>query len=99
MLDLPMAPVWEIAVHLADIGMMVSFCVVLFPLDVLDEIWNLIESVSEGFLTYFTRRSNGLFSKYTKNENIFFWLKQLSSYIRIASKYYAACREKMLSIH
>ena len=23
-----------------------------FPLDVLDEIWNLIESVSEGFLTY-----------------------------------------------
>ena len=24
-----------------------------FPLDVLDEIWNVIESVSEGFLTYF----------------------------------------------
>ena len=24
----------------------------LFPLDVLDEIWDLIESVSEGFLTY-----------------------------------------------
>ena len=24
-----------------------------FPLDVLDEIWDLIESVSEGFLTYF----------------------------------------------
>ena len=23
-----------------------------FPLDVLDEIWDLIESVSEGFLTY-----------------------------------------------
>ena len=23
-----------------------------FPLDVLDEIWNVIESVSEGFLTY-----------------------------------------------
>ena len=23
-----------------------------FPLDVLDGIWNLIESVSEGFLTY-----------------------------------------------
>ena len=23
------------------------------PLDILDEIWNLIESVSEGFLTYF----------------------------------------------
>ena len=27
---------------------MLSFC----PLDVLDEIWDLIESVSEGFLTY-----------------------------------------------
>ena len=25
----------------------------LFPLDVLDEIWDVIESVSEGFLTYF----------------------------------------------
>ena len=24
-----------------------------FPLDVLDEIWDLIESVSEGFLTYY----------------------------------------------
>ena len=23
-----------------------------FPLDVLDEIWDVIESVSEGFLTY-----------------------------------------------
>ena len=30
--------------------MMVSFCAVLFPRDVLDEILNLIESVSEGFL-------------------------------------------------
>ena len=25
------------------------FCAVLFPLDVLDGIWDLIESVSEGF--------------------------------------------------
>ena len=32
--------------------MMVSFCAVLFPLDVLDEILNLIESVSEGFPSY-----------------------------------------------
>ena len=29
-----------------------SFVLFLFPLDVLDEIWDLIESVSEGFLTY-----------------------------------------------
>ena len=31
---------------------MVTFCAVLFPRDVLDEIWDLIESVSEGFPTY-----------------------------------------------
>ena len=28
------------------------FCAVFFPLDALDEIWDLIESVSEGFFTY-----------------------------------------------
>ena len=31
---------------------MASFVLSLFPLDVLDEIWDLIGSVSEGFLTY-----------------------------------------------
>ena len=30
-----------------------------FPLDVLDEIWDLIESVSEGFLTYFFSQTKG----------------------------------------
>ena len=34
------------------VSLMASFCYVLFPLDILDEIWNLIESVSGGFLTY-----------------------------------------------
>ena len=29
-------------------SLMASFCAVLFPRDVLDEIWDLIESVSEG---------------------------------------------------
>ena len=35
-------------------SLMASFCAVLsfFPLDGLDEIWDLIESDSEGFLTY-----------------------------------------------
>ena len=33
-------------------SLMASFCAVLFPLDILDEIWDLIESVSDGFLTY-----------------------------------------------
>ena len=32
--------------------MMVSFCVSFFPRGVLDEIFNLIESVSEGFPSY-----------------------------------------------
>ena len=34
------------------VSLMSSFVLSLFPLDVLDEIWDLIESVSEGFLTY-----------------------------------------------
>ena len=34
------------------VSLMASFCAVFFPLDVLDEIWGVIESVSEGFLTY-----------------------------------------------
>ena len=47
-------PVWETAVHLAVAGGVFDgvFRAVFFPLDVLDEIWDLIESVSEGFLTY-----------------------------------------------
>ena len=35
-------------------SMMVSFVLSFFPRDVLDEILNLIESVSEDFLTTFT---------------------------------------------
>ena len=34
------------------LSLMVSFCVSLFPREVMDEIWDLIESVSEGFPTY-----------------------------------------------
>ena len=33
-------------------SLMASFCAVLFPRDVLDEIWDLTESVSEDFPTY-----------------------------------------------
>ena len=32
--------------------LMASFVLSFFPLDVLDEIWDVTESVSEGFLTY-----------------------------------------------
>ena len=34
------------------VSLMASFVLSFFPLDVLDEIWDLIESVSEGVLTY-----------------------------------------------
>ena len=35
------------------VSLMASFCAVLFPpLDVLNEMWDVIESVSEEFLTY-----------------------------------------------
>ena len=33
-------------------SLMAFFVLSFFPLDVLDEIWDLIESVFEGFLTY-----------------------------------------------
>ena len=36
---------------------MASFVLSFFPLDILDEIWDLIESVSEGFLTYSWRET------------------------------------------
>ena len=34
------------------VSLMASFVLSFFPLDVLDEVWDLIGSVSEGFLTY-----------------------------------------------
>ena len=48
------------------VSLMASFVLSFFPLDVLDEIWVLIESVSEGFLTYPYKflnsiKSNGFF--------------------------------------
>ena len=35
------------------VSVMASCVLSFYPLDGLDEIWDLIESVSEGFLTYF----------------------------------------------
>ena len=46
---------------------MASFCAVLFPTRCLDEIWDLIESVSEGFPTYLYLSSLGLFDSYPAN--------------------------------
>ena len=41
-------------------SMMVSFCAVPFPRDVLDEIWDLIESVSECFIPTFPLLYTGM---------------------------------------
>ena len=35
-------------------SLLMSLYAVLFPQDVLDEIWDLVGSVSEGFPTYFS---------------------------------------------
>ena len=45
---------WETAVPWLSlvVSLMASFVLSFFQLDVLHEIWDLIESVSEGFLTY-----------------------------------------------
>ena len=34
------------------VSLMASFVLSFFPLDVLDEIWDVVGSVSEGFLNY-----------------------------------------------
>ena len=39
------------------VSLMASFVLSCFSLDVLDEIWDLIESVSVGFLTYPRKRA------------------------------------------
>ena len=45
------------------VSLMASFCAVIFPLDVSVEIWDLFESVSEGFLTYsYTREMQQLYN-------------------------------------
>ena len=53
------------------VSLMASFVLSFFTLDVLDEIWDLIESVSEGFLTYslmwLTMLSKKLLSKYNRS--------------------------------
>ena len=42
------------------VSFMASFVLSFFPLDVLDWIWDLIESVSGGFLTYSKDKGVGL---------------------------------------
>ena len=50
------------------VSFMASFVLSFFPLDVLDGIWDLSESVSEGFLTY----------SYMKQGSLFFMVEQFT---------------------
>ena len=50
-------------------SLMASFVLSFFPLDVLDEIWDLIESVSEGFLTYSSSEMPHLYMEHTNTTN------------------------------
>ena len=52
-------------------SMMVSFVLSFFPRDVLDEILNLIGSVSEGFPSYFCSKNVIVKRQYKVNEKIF----------------------------
>ena len=56
------------------VSLMASFVLFFFPLDVLDEIWGLIESVSEGFLTY-SLKSEYLFSLARSGGNVNIFVK------------------------
>ena len=49
--------------------MVMSFCAVLFPTGVLDEILNLIESVSEDFPSYSWSKTHGLYRPFP-NANV-----------------------------
>ena len=53
------------------VSLMASFVLSFFPLYVLDEIWDLIESVSEGFLTYSYLCITSFAPTYTQ---VSFWL-------------------------
>ena len=55
--------------------MMVSFVLSFFPRDVLDEILNLIESVSEDFPSY-SYREKASISKIQKLQNLFHFNEQ-----------------------
>ena len=50
------------------VSFMALFVLSFFPLDILDEIWDLIESVSEGFLTYSYTGINVKISSFTLEE-------------------------------
>ena len=66
------------------VPLMASFVLSFFPLDVLGEIWDLIESVSEGFLTYFYKVNVLIFIN--EPEAIFLVFSKCHRFIRTLQK-------------
>ena len=58
---------------------MASFVLSFFPLDVLDEIWDLIESVSEEFLTFSLMFNIRLAGGHLYGKQLFTWLSLVVS--------------------
>ena len=65
-------------------SMLVSFVLSFFPRDVLDEILNLIGSVSEGFPSYSYIACKNSFTLLYKSLDYMREIAVMSSYIRIA---------------
>ena len=61
------------------VSLMTSFVLSFFPLDVMDEIWDLIESVSEGFLTYFS----SVITSLKKRKLVYMWGPHLCACVRV----------------
>ena len=62
------------------VSLMASFVLSFFPLDVLDEIWDLIKSVSEGFLTYsYDANSTSRFKIIKRHETELKWNQLLQT--------------------
>ena len=62
------------------VSLMTSFVLSFFPPDVLDEIWDLIESVSEGFLTYsFTTSTHSKSNEQLFNKQVVIQLPYLKT--------------------
>ena len=73
------------------VSLMASFVLSFFPLDVLDEIWDLIESVSEGFLTYSSIQLHISFPNTVELQ----WLEYYSSFTAVVSNSFLSPLEKI----
>ena len=82
--------IWETAVHLAvagDVFYGVFLCCPFSPLDVLNEIWDLIESFSEGFPTYSTKLVTSV-GHLTRKSGVLGSIPGLATYFRFSFRFF-----------